>query len=264
MLPVIILALIQGLTEFLPVSSSGHLILIPYLIGWEDQGLEMDVALHAGTLLAVMFYFWHDVKSMIVSMVTWTLGGFAAKSRNESCLLALNLVIGTIPVVIIGFICKQLSTIRSPLIIASTGIFFGILLYGIDRWSRKSKKLNQLTPFQALFIGIAQAISLVPGVSRAGVTMTAALSLGFNRETAARFAFLLSTPAIMGAITLCLFDVFRTEIHVNWHMMAVGMSISMIAGLMAIHFMIKFLQHHSFLPFMIYRVLLGLLTMALV
>lgn len=261
MLSIVILALIQGLTEFLPVSSSGHLILIPYLIGWQDQGLEMDVALHAGTLLAVVFYFWRDVKAMALSTLKWI---FFRKAYDKDTSLALNLVVGTLPVVIIGFIFKQINTIRSPLVIAFAGILFGVLLYGIDLWRPKEKKIEQITLFHAVYVGVAQAIALVPGVSRAGITMTAVRSLGFDRQTAARFSFLLSIPAITGAVALTTYDIVRLGAHMNWPLLGVGVAVSMLAGLAAIHGMLKFLQRFSFLPFMIYRILLGLLAMALV
>lgn len=255
MIQTLILGLIQGLTEFLPVSSSGHLILIPSLLKWRDQGLEMDVALHAGTLMAVCLYFWRDLWSMTKSFFCW--------QWDSSTQLVLALIVATLPVTVLGFALKQLTTIRTPWMIALVGIIFGLLLYGVDRWSTSRRQMHDMTWQRAFWIGLAQAIALFPGVSRSGISMTAARFLGFDRESAAKFSFLLSIPAILGAVTLTTVDVIRLGSPIDLVQTAWGILFSFLSGLFAIHGLMLYLKKHSFLPFMIYRIILGIAILIL-
>jgi undecaprenyl-diphosphatase len=264
MFPLLILALIQGFTEFLPVSSSGHLILIPYLIGWQDQGLDVDVALHAGTLLAVIIYFWRDLGAMIISLWYCVVKGGSQKVFHQGGYLAVCLGVATLPAVVAGFVFSYVTTFRSPLLIAWMAIIFGILLYISDLWGQRQYSRSEVKLRDAIFIGLAQALALIPGVSRSGICMTAARFLGIERQLAARFAFLLAIPTILGAVVLTAYKMYQNGTPLDLGFLGYGVALSFAFGLLAIHGMLKFLQHYSLLPFAIYRVLLGLLIMALV
>lgn len=259
-LQIFILSLIQGLTEFLPVSSSGHLILLPHLFGWQNQGLEMDIALHVGTLLAVLFYFWHDIWGMITHFLAYCFKGFRTSALDNEVRLALSLIVATIPAVIIGFALKKLGLddVRQVAVIAITTILFGLVLYITDHFGLKNKNLTEITLKKAFFIGLGQAIALIPGVSRSGICISAALSLGFTRVAAARFAFLMAVPSIIGAATLTTFDVIHEGTPVVWKDISLGILFSALAGLAAIHFMLTFLARHTLTPFVIYRILLAM------
>ena len=261
MFALLILALIQGVTEFLPVSSSGHLILIPYLIGWQDQGLDVDVALHAGTLLAVIIYFWRDLWMMISSLWQWI---YTKKAFDQGGYLAICLVVATLPAVVAGFIFSYVTTCRSPLLIAWMAIIFGILLYVGDWWGQRLHPRREIKLRDAILIGLAQALALIPGVSRSGICMTAARFLGIERQLAARFAFLLAIPTILGAVGLTSYKMYRNGTSLDLGLLGFGVALSFAFGLLAIHGMLKFLQRFSLLPFAIYRVLLGGVILALV
>jgi undecaprenyl-diphosphatase len=257
---ILILSLIQGLTEFLPVSSSGHLILLPHLFGWHNQGLEMDVALHVGTLAAVLIYFWTDVWAMITHFLRYCLDGFRKEGFDDEVRLAFSLIVATLHDVFVGFIMKKmgLDDIRRVAVIATTSIVFALVLFASDRFSSKSKTLRHITLKRGFIIGLAQAVALIPGVSRSGICISAGLLLGFTRVAAARFAFLMSIPSIIGAATLTSIDVITENIPVLWGDIALGIFFSSLAGLAAIHFMLTFLAKHSLNVFVIYRILLGL------
>ncbi len=193
-LHVIVLALIQGITEFLPISSSGHLVLVPAFLGWEDQGLAFDVAVHVGTLLAVLAYFRQDLLRIISATVSTLAGGKAsAESR-----LGWGVILATIPVGIVGFLGKDWieANLRSAVVVALATIGFGLLLWWADYRSSRARSLTQLNWRDVAIIGAAQAVALIPGTSRSGITMTAGLMMGLDREAAARFSFLLSIPTI--------------------------------------------------------------------
>ena len=251
----VFLALIQGLTEFLPVSSSAHLILPSQILGWKDQGIAFDVAVHLGTLIAVMFYFRTDVSSI-------TRGSFQAvvqQKSNAAFLMGLAVVVGTIPAVIMGglfhdFISEEL---RSAWIIACTTMVFGLLLWASDNYGRRVLQQHEMTLKFALIIGCAQAIALIPGTSRSGITITAALFLGFDRTSSARFSMLLSIPLILAAGLLETFTLLKVDGPVQWDMILLGTLVSGISAYLCIHYFLQLLDRIGMLPFVLYRLLLG-------
>lgn len=252
---VILLAIIQGLTEFLPVSSSGHLALAPRLLEAADQGLVMDVALHVGTLLAVLVYYRRDVFGMAAAVLFWRDDSRAFERR-----LALFIVLASIPAVIAGFAIHVLlpDGIRALWVIITTTLFFGIVMGAADYFMPRDKTITDLRLRHALVIGVAQMFALIPGTSRSGVTMTAARLMGFARVDAARFSFLLGIPAIAGAGTLGLLELLESKNTELMQDAALGLVAAFFAGLFAIHFMIKWLSRYGLLPFAIYRVILGI------
>lgn len=258
-LNLLVLTFIQGMTEFLPISSSGHLILLPTLFGWSEQGLEIDVALHVGTLLAVFIYFWSDLQAMIVGCFKYLTSGFKRELYDKHVQLAFYLVIATIPAVIFGFFLKKngVDHVRQVVVIGVTSIVFGLALFLADQFGRRAYTMKDMNVRKSLLIGLAQAIALIPGTSRSGICITAGLFLGFDRVTSARFAFLLSIPAILGAALLTGYDAYKVGKSVLVGEVITGIFFSMVFGLMAIHFMITYLTRHSLTPFVIYRLILG-------
>jgi undecaprenyl-diphosphatase len=252
-----ILAIIQGLAEFLPISSSGHLVLLPRFVGWEDQGLAFDVAVHVGTLLAVVAYFRADLRPLVTGFFRY-LGG---DRRDPGGRLAFNLAVGTIPVGLVGLTFADFieQYLRSPFVVAFQLAVFGIVLYLADRFGRRNRQETQLTIGEALLIGCGQALALVPGTSRSGITMTVALSLGLTREAAARFAFLLSVPGIAMAGGYEGFKLATGEAAVTPPLAAIvtGVLVSAVVGYLCIAFFLKFIARIGFLPFTIYRLLLA-------
>lgn len=252
-----VLAIIQGLAEFLPISSSGHLVLVPRLLGWQDQGLAFDVAVHVGTLLAVVLYFRKDFVPLVGGLFRF-LGG-ARDDRYGR--MAFNLGVGTIPVGLAGLLFSDFieANLRSPFIVAFQLALFGVVLYLVDRFGRRNRHETDLSIGQALMIGIGQALALVPGTSRSGITMTVALALGLTREAAARFAFLLSVPGISLAGGYEGFKLLRGEggAHPALGEMLIGMVVSAVVGYVCIAFFLRFIARIGFLPFAIYRVLLA-------
>ena len=263
MFEVLVLSLIQGLTEFLPVSSSGHLILLPSLIGWQDHSLEIDGILHLGTLCSVVCYFFSEIKQMVLGFLLYYLkiGPKEGRSSHSAyAKLGMTLIVATLPVVIIGFVLKRvgLDVVRSPSINALMLSMGGMALYGADRISTSHRSLLDMTFTRAFAIGLLQSVSLVPGSSRSGMCLTAARFLGFDRVSATQYAFLLSIPAILGAFTLIFFDAYHDGIQMSYSTLGAYFCLSFLFGLGAIHFMLKFVQHkNSFFIFMIYRIVLG-------
>lgn len=259
---IFVLSLIQGLTEFLPISSSGHLILLPSLLGWQEHSIEIDGILHAGTLLAVILYFWKDVRALIHGSVVYIF--FPSRRNNPqvkaSAHTALLLILATIPVVIVGLTLKRvgIDLVRMPFLIAGSGIFWGTMLWWVDAKSPATRKDFGLK--QALFIGAAQVFSLIPGSSRSGMCMLAARFLGFDRTLSARYAFLLAIPAVGGAFILIAADALRDGIQTPFFDLSAYFVLSFVFGMAAIHIMLTFIARHSFMVFGIYRILLGLLT----
>jgi undecaprenyl-diphosphatase len=252
---VILLALIQGLTEFLPISSSAHLILPAQLLGWEDQGLSFDVAVHIGSLLAVIIYFRNEIAEMFVAWIKSIFKG----QHSENSKLAWWILLATIPAVVLGFAFKGIveTHLRGPGVIAITTVLFGLLLWVGDKMSR-----NELTEYQtgwrkALMIGFAQALALIPGTSRSGITITAALMLGLNREAAARFSFLMSIPVIAGAALLMGKDIISGQEAVDYHAMGLGVIVSFVAAYTCIFFFLKLISRMGMTPFVLYRLTLG-------
>lgn len=253
---VFFLAVIQGLTEFLPISSSAHLILPSELLGWPDQGLAFDVAVHFGTLIAVVGYFRHD---LIHILKDWT-ASVAGGEHTANSRLGWWVIIATLPAVVVGLLLDNYiqANLRSMAVIAGTTIGFGVLLWLADRYASKRLVLEQLTLSKVLFIGCAQALALVPGTSRSGITMTAARFLGFDRQCAARFSFLLSVPIIIAAAGLKTCELLLDEqALVDWSAMLWGVVLSAISAYLCITIFLKWLERIGFLPFMIYRLILG-------
>ena len=261
LIQIIILALVQGFTEFLPISSSAHLILVPIFTGWQDQGLAFDIAVHVGTLTAVMFYFRKDIARMTVD---WTSSVIQFQRVGESP-LAWAVIIGTIPVCVAGLLLNDFvdTTLRSPLVIATTTLGFGFLLLIADIRGKQQRDEHSLNWKDIIIIGIAQAIALIPGTSRSGITMTAALMLGLSRSAAARFSFLLSIPAILASGSYKSLQLIESNIVVNWTEIFLGIILSGLIAYACIHFFLAFLERVGMLPFVIYRFFLGIILIAM-
>jgi undecaprenyl-diphosphatase len=251
----IYLALLQGFTEFLPISSSAHLILLPKLVGWEDQGLAFDVAVHVGTLTAVVIYFRREV----IPMAKDWFGSLITRQQTQNSRLAWAVLWGTIPVGLAGLMFKDFIelNLRSGLVIAATTIGFGLLLWWADVKGRGQRSEYQLRWRDILIIGVAQALALIPGTSRSGATMTAGLMLGLSREASARFSFLLSIPVIVLAGGMLTLDLVKEPGLVDWSAMIIGMVTSAITAYLCIHFFLKLISRMGMLPFVIYRLALG-------
>jgi len=253
---IILLAVVQGITEFLPISSSGHLVLTPAITGAADQGLLLDVSVHVGTLLAVLIYFWRDVLAMIIGFFRLFTGRMTPGAR-----MALHIVVATIPVVAVGFYLKQSGIeeqMRSVEIIAWTTLVFGILLWFADKVGMTINRIEHMGWAGSIFIGLAQVIALVPGVSRSGITMTAARLMSYERSDAAQFSMLMSIPVIMGAGLLAGLDLHKAgNMELNREvLMAIGFSF--ITALITIAVLMSWLKRASFTPFAIYRIILGI------
>ncbi len=251
---ILILALVQGLTEFLPISSSAHLILVPRLFGWPDQGLMLDVAVHVGTLGAVVLYFWRDIWVMLRGIFRRLQG-----RRDPGARLALHLVAATVPVVIAGLLMKiYLGTnLRSITVIGWTTLGFGILLFLVDRASMTLRRVDHMGLGGALFIGLSQVLALVPGTSRSGITMTAARALGYERAEAARFSMLLSIPVIIAAGALEGLDLYKSDDAALTLSVAVAGALAFVSAIIAIVLLMRWLRRASFTPFVLYRLALG-------
>lgn len=260
-----ILALIQGITEFLPISSSAHLVLPSFLLGWPDQGLAFDTTLHLASLTAVIFHFRRDV--IRLSSAAWqqlTAGRATDDAHTFWCLL-----IASLPIIPLGFMSRNLveAQLRDPLVIAAATILFGLLLAFADRRYKGGKPARELTLSSALGIGLAQCLALVPGTSRAGITMTMALLSGFSREAAARISFLISIPAISGAACIKLIDLARSPVAESTSLslvhLATGFVVAGLSAYLCIRLFLEFISRISFLPFVIYRLALGSLLLVL-
>ncbi len=251
---IFVLAVVQGITEFLPISSSGHLVLTSKVLCWPDQGLTMDVAVHVGSLLAVTVYFWRDVWAMIVGLGRLLTGRGGAPAR-----LLVNVVIGTIPVMIIGFLAQDFISgyLRSVEVIAWATIGFGILLWVADRVGMTVWRIDHLGYPSALAIGLAQVLALIPGTSRSGITMTAARFIGLERSDAARFSLLLSIPTIMAAGGLTGFQLYESGNLFLSTDLLVAAGMAFVTALISIAVMMAWLRNSGFGPFVIYRIFLG-------
>lgn len=249
-----VLAVIQGFTEFLPISSSAHLILPSRLLGWEDQGLAFDMALHLGSLVAVLFYFRRDLFQVSRAMLIQAGGG---QSSDESR-LGWHIIIATVPVLIAGLLFEDLAetSLRSVTVITATTLVFGLLLGIADRTARQTLKLAQVNWKISLIIGLAQMLAIIPGTSRSGITMTAALFCNMERYAAARFSFLLSIPTIGAAASLKLLELLGTP-GINWNELLYAMALSALTAFVCIHYFLKLIGTLGFLPFVVYRLLLG-------
>lgn len=261
----IILGIVQGIGEFLPISSTAHLVLVPYFTGWKDPGLSFDVALHLGTLIALILFFWKDW----IEIIKLTLSDMKViKYETNSYLKNKNIlwliIIATIPGIIFGllFESEAETVFRNPLLIAFTLAAMGLILFLVDRYADKIKDINKITVKESILIGLSQALAIIPGVSRSGATITAGRMCGINRKDAARFSFLLSAPIIFGAAALKFPKLFAQGFDLN---IAFGIIFSALSGYLAIKYLLKFLEKYSYAAFFWYRlglaVLIGLTYM---
>lgn len=250
----IILGAIQGLSEFLPISSTAHLILVPYFTGWTDPGLAFDIALHIGTLFAVLTFFWKDWLNIFSSaFINFKKDGIKSFKKE----LLFYLIIGTIPGVFFGLLLEEKAetTFRSDLIIASSLIIAGSLLYWADKKHKGQKEIKDVNLKDALIIGFFQAIAIIPGISRSGITITAGLFKNFSRAGAARFSFLLSTPIIVGSAILKIPELAGTGLSTP---LFFGILSSAIFGYLSIKYLLKFLEKYGYSLFFWYRLALGI------
>jgi undecaprenyl-diphosphatase len=264
-LQVVVLAVIQGLTEFLPVSSTAHLYLTSWLAGWSIETLQFDIMLHLGTLLAVLLYFFGDWVQIIGQGLGMRVGRNPELKQNHMLLWLLG--IGTIPVVVAGLLFnKQAETTwRNPYVMGAMLIAVGLLMWLAERAGRRVRDLASVGLADALAIGLAQAVAVIPGCSRSGITISAGLFRGLDRETAARYSFLLSTPAIGGAAAKALWDMHKQHLlrGLLTPQFAVGVAVSAITGCLVITWFLHYLRRSSLRPFVYYRVIFGIIVLAL-
>ena len=261
-LQAIVLAIVQGITEFLPISSSGHLVLTSWLFGWDDLGFGFDIALHAGTLVAVLVYFRQEWVLMFRGIQSLALSKGKASSNPNHEKLALFVILGTIPAVIAGLLTKNAieEHLRQPLAVGLLLIGTGTLLFVGERFGKRVVALTKMRLPDALTIGMAQMLGLLPGISRSGVTITAGLLRGMNREAAARFSFLLAAPLILGAASLETVELIRdgSNMNVSWIWFVIGASISAITALVCIRWLLRFLRRGTLKPFSAYCLVVGI------
>jgi undecaprenyl-diphosphatase len=266
---VIVLAILQGITEFLPISSSAHLALTPWLFGWPDQGLEFDIALHFGTLFSVLIYFFRDWLRILANGFGLAdiarLGPDPSLDRNPRMLW--YLIAATIPAGVAGLLFKDKieSTLRSPYVMGTMLILVGLIMWAAERFAKHERTMGEMSLNDCLFVGVAQAVALIPGTSRSGITMTAGLFRNLDRSTAARFSFLLSTPIIAGAALKGLLDIRK---HGNLTAdllpsLGLGILVTAITGCFVIAVLLRFLRANSVVPFVIYRIAFGIFVIAL-
>jgi undecaprenyl-diphosphatase len=262
---VVVLAIVQALTEFLPISSTAHLVLIPWLFGWKDGGLTFDVALHAGTLVAVIIYFFQDWVQIIAQGFGLHFGRDQDLKQNRNLLWLL--AIASIPIGIIGYLFdKQADTTwRQPYVIGTMLILVGIVMWIAEKRRIGSKSMSTIQMSDGIAVGLAQAVAVIPGTSRSGATISAGLFRNMNRETAARFSFLLSTPAIAAAVAKKFWDVHKeggipADMKVP---IVVGIAVSGVLGAIVIAFFLRYLRRSSLMPFVWYRIVFGIIVIAL-
>ena len=254
-LQIVVLAIVQGLTEFLPISSSGHLVLVPSAFGWTDQGLAFDVAVHFGSLGAVLLFFRRDVAGLVR-------GGFQVLGGTVSTIesrLALGIALGTIPAALAGLLLAGWieEHLRSPAVIVFTLSGYAVLMIVADRFGKRSREISGVGIKDAMLIGCAQALALVPGTSRSGVTITAAMALGLERQDAARFSFLLAVPVILLATAYEFTGLLASDARVAWLELGVGALVSLVVAYLSIEFFMRFVTRIGLAPFAIYRLALA-------
>ena len=249
----LVIGLVQGITEFLPISSSAHLILISKLTNWEDQGIFTDIAVHVGTLGAVIIYLLKDIKKIIFDFFTF--------KKNHPNFFAIKIIIATIPALMVGFVVYEYFVIyfRNLLVIGWASIIFGIILFWVDQRKNSTKQWEDLSFYEVFVIGVFQVFAFIPGASRAGVTITGARFLNVRRDSAAIFSMLLSIPIILASLSLTVIDFYRLEtVNIKLSQSIFSACIAFITALISIHFMMKVLQITNYNIFIIYRVLLGI------
>jgi undecaprenyl-diphosphatase len=254
-LQIIILAIVQGLTEFLPISSSGHLVLVPYLFEWTDQGLAFDVAVHFGSLVAVCIFFRKDIASLLAGGVQVVTGNV----KTPESRMALAITLATIPAALAGLLFASWieQNLRDPSVIVYTLAGYGILMALADRLGRRERSMADVGLKEAFIIGCAQALALVPGTSRSGITITAARILGFERQDAARFSFLLSAPVILLAAGYKFLELISSGETVAWDQLGLGAVVSCVVAYFSIEFFMRVVTRTGLAPFAIYRLLLA-------
>jgi undecaprenyl-diphosphatase len=258
---IIVLALIQGITEFLPISSSGHLILVPVVTGWQDQGLITDVMVHMGSFIAVIVYFWRDVLALIEGAFNLLRGRVTPAGS-----LAVMIVAATIPAIAFGLFLKHygfMEHFRSAQLVAWNAIVFGILLYVTDAFGPTRRTMEDMRFGPALLVGVAQALAIIPGISRSGITMSAQRAMGFTRPEAARFSFLLGLPAIAGSGVLVVGEAFEQGTPITADAVLTGL-LTIVTAFLAIAFLMAVLRRFSMFWFALYRVMLGGALLALI
>ena len=263
MLRSVVLGLVQGLTEFLPISSSAHLAIVPRFLGWDDPGAAYTAVVQIGTELAVVLYFWKDIWSIGTG---WLRGLVSADARRlPEWRMGWFVIIGSMPIVLIGLALESLidREFRNLWVIGTTLIVLGIVLGIAERVGRRTRPIEDLTWTHATLLGLAQAAAVVPGVSRSGATISMGLLLGYERAAATRYAFLLAIPAVVGAGVYKLKDVPGGENAYGWGPTLVGTVVSFVVGLAVIHWLLQYVSKHSYAPFVIYRIALGLLVLGL-
>ncbi len=260
-LQTVVLAIVQGVTEFLPVSSSAHLVLVPVLTGWPDQGLAFDVALHVGSLVAVLWYFRHDLLHMSRGFVQ----SLVQRRLNQNGRLAWAVLLGTIPVGLAGLLLNDVVStyLRSPVVLAVGMIVFGLLLWWADRLPNRARTVDEMRWRDVVIVACAQALALIPGTSRSGITLTAGLVAGLNREAAARFSFLLSIPVIVLAGGLETIELVQQQTSVDWPAILLGTLVSAVSAYLCIRVFLAFIQRIGMFPFVLYRVALGFVLLAI-
>lgn len=254
----ILLGVVQGLGEFLPISSSAHLVIFPWFFDFKTPGLSFDVALHFGTLISLLVYFYQD-------WIQLTRAFFSSIKKKGKCdtideRMIWYIIFGSVPAALVGLTVEEYAEtiFRNPWLVAFNMSFFGILLYAADRWGKKNKGIAEMGFWDAMIVGLAQALALVPGTSRSGVTITAGMFRGIDRVSAARFSFLLSTPVVAGAAMLKAKDFFALGFsYVN----LIGIAVSAVVGYLAIKYMLHFLKSYSFLVYVIYRLAFAAIIM---
>ncbi|TFV77554.1 undecaprenyl-diphosphate phosphatase [Blastococcus sp. CT_GayMR19] len=262
----IVLGIVQGLTEFLPISSSAHLRLVGELFGWEDPGAAFTAITQIGTEAAVLLYFRHDIARIVVA---W-LGSLAGKRKGEpDARMGWLIIVGSIPIVVLGLLFQDdiETTLRDLRIVAIALILFSLILFWADRVGAKKRELEHLTVPHGIGFGFAQAMALIPGVSRSGGTITAGLFLGYSRSAAARYSFLLAVPAVLGSGFFQAYEAMTGDVAgqgVSWGPTVLATVIAFGVGLTVIAWLLRYLDRGSFTPFVVYRLVLGVLVLALV
>jgi undecaprenyl-diphosphatase len=265
-----VLALVQGVTEFLPISSSAHLILVPYLADWPDQGLAFDIATNTGSLVAVILYFRRDLMEILkagFASLPELVSAEARRRWSPEKRLAWAVALGTVPVAVVGLLAADFieDELRSPVVIATTSIVFGLLLWWADRAGSRGRDLERLGVWDTIVVGVSQALALIPGTSRSGVTMTAGMARGLDREAAARFSFLLAVPV---GILVALHDLVKIvggEVPAeDLGPMLLGFVLAGVSAYVVIGWLLSWLKRQSMTVFVVYRVVLGLVLFALV
>ena len=253
----LLIGILQGITEFLPISSSGHLVLFAKLTAWEDQGLFTDIAVHFGTLFAVIFYMRKDVLFLLINIV---------KLEFLSNKIVLKIIVATLPAIFVGFFIYDFVSLyfRDVRVIAFSSLIFGIILYFADKKNLSKKNWKNITFVESFIIGLWQVMAFIPGASRTGVTITGARFLQFDRINAAKFSMLLSIPIILASLSLSLFEIFFSEGEIiNIYPSIFAASIAFLTAILSINFMMKLIQITNFNLFIIYRIILGIILLGL-